>query len=362
MSLYLQNIQVSHKNQPILYETDLKFEANSFNILLGATGAGKTSLIRLIAGLDRPTQGRILFNGQDVTQLHVRKRNNSVVYQQFINYPSMTVFDNIASSLKMKHLPKSEVQAKVEQVMEMLQITRFRSRKPDELSGGQQQRLAIARALVKDSDIILLDEPLVNLDYKLREDLRNEIREIFRKRDSMVFYATTEPEEPLLLGGKTVVMEKGKVLQYGATREVYDHPNHINVGRIFSYPKMNMAQCELKDGFLHISSTLKVKASSRMKDLAPGSYMMGVRAHHLILAGKVSARSLELTVNLAEINGSDTLVHVNSGDTIEWIMHLDRIHNFSLGQKVQVDLKENSIYLFDGSGNLLSSPNQLTTS
>ncbi|MCG8334684.1 MAG: ABC transporter ATP-binding protein [Proteobacteria bacterium] len=358
MSLHLDRIHVKYKNQPILYETDLKFEANSFNILLGATGAGKTSLIRLIAGLDTPTKGRILFNGKDVTNLHVRKRNNSVVYQQFINYPSMNVFDNIASSLKMKGLPKDEITEKVEKVMDTLQISRFRKRKPDELSGGQQQRLAIARALVKDSDIILLDEPLVNLDYKLREDLRNEIREIFKQKGTIVFYATTEPEEPLLLGGKVVVMEEGRVLQYGPTREVYDHPNHINVGRIFSYPKMNMAECELKEGFLQITPNLKVKASERFKDITPGKYIMGVRAHHLILSSENSERSLELEVNLAEINGSDTLVHLNNGKSIEWIMHLDRIYNFSLQQKVQVDIKENSIFLFDDSGKLLSSPNQ----
>ncbi len=358
MSLHLERIHVTYKNQPILYETDLKFETNSFNILLGATGAGKTSLIRLIAGLDKPTEGKVIFNGEDVTDLHVRKRNNSVVYQQFINYPSMNVFDNIASSLKMKGLPKKEITEKVEKVMEMLQISRFRKRKPDELSGGQQQRLAIARALVKDSDIILLDEPLVNLDYKLREDLRNEIREIFKQRDTIVFYATTEPEEPLLLGGKVVVMEEGRVLQYGPTREVYDHPNHIKVGRIFSYPKMNTAECELKDGFLHISQNLKVKASEQFKDIAPGKYVMGVRAHHLSLSTENSERSLELAVNLAEINGSDTLVHLNNGTNIEWIMHLNRVFNFSLQQKIQVDIKENSIFLFDKSGTLLSSPNQ----
>jgi glycerol transport system ATP-binding protein len=306
--------------------------------------------------LDKPTTGRILFQGEDITDVHVRKRNNSVVYQQFINYPSMSVFDNIASSLKVKRLSKTEIRKKVNGVMEMLQIDKFHSRKPSELSGGQQQRLAIARALVKDSDIILLDEPLVNLDYKLREDLRNEIREIFRQRKSIVFYATTEPEEPLLLGGDVVVLEAGKVLQHGPTKQVYHHPNHVRVGRIFSYPKMNMAECELKEGYLIISPKLRVKSSDRFKDIKPGRYLMGVRAHHLSLADTSSKRSLELVVNLAEINGSDTLVHLANGKAIEWIMQLDRVMNFSLEQKIQVEIKENSIFLFNESGTLLSSP------
>ena len=162
--------------------------------------------MRVIAGLDKVTSGKVSLDGEDVTGLSVQKRNISMVYQQFINYPNLTVYDNIASPLKLSGTSAAEIKKRVNETANMLHIESFLKRYPLELSGGQQQRTAMARALVKDAQIILFDEPLVNLDYKLREELRQELRELFKARNSIAIYATTEANEALALGGTTSLM------------------------------------------------------------------------------------------------------------------------------------------------------------
>ena len=180
MSLTLEHVSRTVEGQTWIDDANLSFEPGSFNVLLGRTLSGKTSLMRLMAGLDKPDSGRILMNGVDVTQRPVRLRNVSMVYQQFINYPTMTVFENIASPLRQGGVSNELIQSKVLETAKMLRIEKFLQRYPLELSGGQQQRTAMARALVKDAELILFDEPLVNLDYKLREELRQEMRELFK--------------------------------------------------------------------------------------------------------------------------------------------------------------------------------------
>lgn len=172
MSLILENIDHMVNGATHIEGVNLELAPGSFNVLLGRTLAGKTTLMRIMAGLETPTRGRVLMHGEDVTRKSVRKRNVSMVYQQFINYPSLTVFDNIASPLKLARVPRDEIRERVHDTARMLHIEHLLGRYPSELSGGQQQRTAMGRALVKDADLILFDEPLVNLDYKLREEFR----------------------------------------------------------------------------------------------------------------------------------------------------------------------------------------------
>ncbi len=198
MGLSLQNIDKIVNQETHLKDINLDFESGSRNVLLGRTLSGKTSLLRIMAGIDRPTRGKILIDGKDVTGVSVRKRSIAMVYQQFINYPSLTVYKNIASPLKIAGVSKSELDRRVRETAEMLHIEDLLNRLPAELSGGQQQRIAIARALVKDAQLLLMDEPLVNLDYKLREELRVELHDIFEERKAIVVYTTTEPTEALI--------------------------------------------------------------------------------------------------------------------------------------------------------------------
>jgi ABC-type nitrate/sulfonate/bicarbonate transport system ATPase subunit len=197
MQLSLQGIGHQVGPATFLYPLDLSLESGAVTVLLGATQAGKTTLMRLMAGLDAPSSGLVWFDGTDVTGVPVRKRNVAMVYQQFINYTSMTVADNIASPLRLRK--ESDIERRVLELARKLHIEPFLERMPGELSGGQQQRVALARALAKDAPLMLFDEPLVNLDYKLREELRDELTQLFASGDSTVVYATTEPTEALLL-------------------------------------------------------------------------------------------------------------------------------------------------------------------
>ena len=201
MSLELKNVTKRVGADVYIHETSLKLEEGSFNILLGTTLAGKTTLMQLMAGLDRPSSGEVWFADKNVTGIPVQKRNVSMVYQQFINYPNFSVYENIASPLRVAGMPQKEIDVRVQKAADLLRLSPMLKRRPNELSGGQQQRTAIARALVKDFDLILLDEPLANLDYKLREELRDELPKLFAGRKCIVVYATTEPSEALLFGG-----------------------------------------------------------------------------------------------------------------------------------------------------------------
>ncbi len=217
MTLELRKVTKSVGGNVHIHETNLTLEEGTFNVLLGTTLSGKTTLMQLMAGLDKPSSGEIWFRGKNVTGVAVQKRNVSMVYQQFINYPHLTVYENIASPLRVIGVDNAKIKERVGKVAELLRLVPMLQRKPAELSGGQQQRTAIARALVKDSDIILLDEPLANLDYKLREELRDELPRLFHDRHCIVAYATTEPVEALLFGGNTATLHEGRVTQFGPT-------------------------------------------------------------------------------------------------------------------------------------------------
>ncbi len=231
-------------------DVSLVLEKGTVNVLLGPTLSGKTSLMRLMAGLDRPTSGRVLVDGKSVTGVSVRQRNVAMVYQQFINYPAMSVYDNIASPLRLQGASKAVIDTKVHEAAELLKLTEFLDRTPLNLSGGQQQRTALARALVKGAELVLLDEPLANLDYKLREELRVELPRLFAETGAVFVYATTEPHEALLLGGKTITLHEGAVTQFGPTIDVYNQPVDLQTAQTFSDPPMNIISADVQDGQL----------------------------------------------------------------------------------------------------------------
>jgi glycerol transport system ATP-binding protein len=336
-----------------LHPMSLMPAPDAVTVLLGATQAGKTSLMRIMAGLDVPSSGRVLVDGRDVTGTPVRERNVAMVYQQFINYPSMTVFDNIASPLKLSGQSKADIQRRVRELADKLHIDVFLDRLPAELSGGQQQRVALARALAKNAPLMLLDEPLVNLDYKLREELREELTQLFSAGDSTVVYATTEPGEALLLGGYTAVMDAGELLQYGPTAEVFHQPKSLRVARAFSDPPMNLLAAEVAEGGVRLNGgpLLAVK----LPHGASRSLTLGIRASAVRVAPRPGDAALPGSVELAEISGSDTFVHVHTA-VGGIVAQLTGVHDFALGSAITLHVNPAQIYAFDQAGDLLIAP------
>jgi glycerol transport system ATP-binding protein len=351
MELVLEQIEQRVGASTYLYPIDLKLVPRAVTVLLGATQAGKTTLMRVMAGLDKPVKGRVLTDGVDVTGKPVRERNVAMVYQQFINYPSMTVADNIGSPLKLRK--EKNIDARVKELASKLHIDAFLQRLPAELSGGQQQRVALARALAKNAPLMLLDEPLVNLDYKLREELRDELTDLFASGESTVVYATTEPTEALLLGGYTAVMDAGELLQYGPTADVFHHPKSIRVARAFSDPPMNLLEARATQSGVVLNGDVNLVLT-----LPPGhanELTLGIRAGALRVTQRAGDIALVGKVELAEISGSDTFVHVST-KVGELVAQLTGVHVFSLGEAITLYVNPAQAYVFAADGNLLVAP------
>ncbi len=331
-----------------IHDTSLVFEEDSFNTLLGPTLSGKTTLMQLMAGLDRPTSGEIWFRGQNVTGVPVQKRNVSMVYQQFINYPNFSVYENIASPLRVARFAKAEIDRRVMEAADLLRLTPMLARRPSELSGGQQQRTAIARALVKDSDIVLLDEPLANLDYKLREELRDELPKFFAGRNCIVVYATTEPTEALLFGGNTATLHDGRVTQFGKTAEIYRRPADLISARVFSDPPINTADVE-KRGDVVLIGQIRLPVGPAARGLPDGHYVIGIRPHHITSSPTEGAAAIEGTVLIAELSGSESVVHFDlNGQT--WVSQSPGIHPFEVGSRARLHVDMNHTLFFDLDG------------
>ena len=350
MTLKLDNISQTVAGQVHLYPLDMVLAPNAVTVLLGATQAGKTSLMRLMAGLDLPSTGQIWVDGHNVTGVGVRDRNVAMVYQQFINYPSMSVYDNIASPLRLRG--DSHIDEQVQAMAKRLRIDPFLKRLPAELSGGQQQRVALARALAKRAPLMFLDEPLVNLDYKLREELREDLTQLFEAGSGTVVYATTEPSEALLLGGYTAVMKEGRVLQYGPTLEVFRQPQSLDVARAFSDPPINVLQATPQAGAWRLDNGSMFKLENT-DPAAP--VQLGLRATALRTEQRPADLSMPGRVQLAEISGTDTFVHLDCGG-LELVLQKTGVHGFDIGQAMNVFIDPHDAYVFDAAGALLRLP------
>jgi glycerol transport system ATP-binding protein len=290
----------------------------------------------------------------------VRRRNVAMVYQQFINYPSLTVYENIASPLRIAGRSAAEIETKVAALAQTLHLTPFLSRYPAELSGGQQQRTALARALAKDAGLLLLDEPLVNLDYKLREELRLELAQLFAQRKTTVVYATTEPLEALQLGGYSAALSEGRLLQFGPTLEVFRRPATLTVARAFSDPPLNVlpAQLDSDRAAARLNDGTRLPLPPPARSPATGEVLLGMRAHELALS-RTTPQQIAISgrVELAEISGSHTFIHVARAD-VPLIAQVAGVHDFSLNEPCTLYVEPRSLYGFDREGRLLFAPEQ----
>ena len=354
MSIELVQVVKKVGAQTHIHATDLTLEEGGFNILLGTTGAGKTTMMRLMAGLEPPTAGRVLFAGRDVTGVPVQRRNVAMVYQQFINYPNLSVFENIASPLRVARVDAAQVRARVGRVAELLKLTQMLERRPAELSGGQQQRTALARALVKDAGLVLLDEPLANLDYKLREELREELPLLLADKGATVVYATSEPMEALLLGGHTATLHQGRVTQFGPTLETYTRPADLVTARVFADPPLNTAPVTKRDGNFHLLDVASWPAVGVCEGFPDGDYVLGVRPYHLGPTRRSDAGiAVRVRVLVAELSGSDSIIHVAIGNRT-WVSQTRGIHQAAVGMDETMFLDPDRFMYFDVAGALLA--------
>ncbi|MEA3536499.1 ABC transporter ATP-binding protein [Rhizobium sp. CC-YZS058] len=348
--LELKNIAKVVGADTHIHPTSLTLERGSLNVLLGPTLSGKTSLMRLMAGLDKPTSGTLHMDGKDVTGVRVQDRSVAMVYQQFINYPAMTVYENIASPMRIAGKDQATIDREVRKAAELMKLTPYLDRTPLNLSGGQQQRTALARAIVKNAGLILLDEPLANLDYKLREELREELPKLFAASGSIFVYATTEPAEALMLGGHTATMSLGRVTQFGPTIDVYRRPVDLVSARTFADPPLNTIALTKSGSTLRRGEAAILPLPAHLAGVADGPVTIAFQPHHLALKPAFDgAPALPARVIVSEIAGSESFIHVES-EGARWVMLEHGIHNLDPDMQTHVYVDTRHLMAFDANG------------
>jgi glycerol transport system ATP-binding protein len=362
MGIVVENVTQIYEGKTVLDDISLEVKDGDLVTFFAPTGHGKTTLLRVMAGVDKPDKGKIYYDGKDVTNVNVGKRNVAMVYQWFINYPSMTVYENIASPLRVskEKFSKEEIDRRVRETADLMKIGALLDQHPSEISGGQQQRLAIARSIVKKADYIFLDEPLTNLDYKLREELRLELKKIFRDRDrGAVIFATPEPVDALSLSTHVGFLNEGRLLQYGPVDEVYHNPLFKEVGAFFSYPSMNIFECvKIVEGtrvWLQATDQLKIDVAEFQDTLKEDRYLLGIRAHALSVVKKAESMiPIQATVKLSEVVGSDTELHLDH-QGIHLVVLLQGMGSYALDSEITVYVHTNRFFVYDkASGKLIA--------
>ncbi|MBW6422460.1 ABC transporter ATP-binding protein [Rhizobium sp. XQZ8] len=352
--LEMRNIAKMVGGEYHIHPTSLAFDRGSLNVLLGPTLSGKTSLMRLMAGLDRPTSGSIVFDGTDVTGVAVQKRNVAMVYQQFINYPAFTVYENIASPMRIAGKDATTIDREVRKAAELLRLTPYLDRTPLNLSGGQQQRTALARALVKNASLVLMDEPLANLDYKLREELREELPRIFAQSGAIFVYATTEPSEALLLGGNTAALSEGRITQYGPTIDVYRRPVDLVTAKTFADPPLNFIDVVKSGGSFQHQGTDGIGVPPHLSALPDGPVTIAFHPHHLGFSAQTgTAVKLRAKTQISEITGSESFVHMNFAG-VRWVMLAPGIHDIDPDTDIDLFLDTRHLLAFGTDGRAIA--------
>ena len=346
------------------FSLDVAFSSKAKRIaLFGPSGAGKSLTLRAVAGLLRPDAGRIDINGRalfDSAQgicLPPQSRRVAYLFQDYALFPHLTVAQNVAFGMRRgwRNPPRKQVSEQARRWVDAFELGAIVGSYPHEISGGQKQRVALARALVKNAPLILLDEPLVNLDYKLREELRDELSALFAQGRSTVIYATTEPGEALLLGGYTAVLDEGRLLQYGPTAEVFHRPSSIRVARAFSDPPMNLFAAARRPGGFELPGGVRVE---RPLPAGAGDITAGLRAGALDVHEQPGHIALDSVVKLAEISGSDTFVHAETAAG-EVVAQLPGVHRCTLDQRLRLYFDPAQTYAFGADGALLAAPGWL---
>jgi multiple sugar transport system ATP-binding protein len=348
-SVELKKLDLHFGSVEVLNDLNLEIEKGEFLVLLGSSGCGKSTLLNCIAGLLEITNGQIFIEGKNVTWSEPSERGIGMVFQSYALYPQMTVEGNLSFGLKNAKLPKDEIQKRVARAAEILQIEPLLKRKPSALSGGQRQRVAIGRALVRDVDVFLFDEPLSNLDAKLRADLRIEIKQLHQKLHNTMIYVTHDQIEAMTLADRIAIMKGGKILQLASPDEIYNKPKVKYVAEFIGSPTMNFMNGSISSNQF-TSDLFDCALDDYESDQLnfSGEAILGVRAEHILSGESASLAQVQLkgSVELLEPLGSDILARVNVDGSLFWV-RLDGHSNVSLNQELTIGFGTENIHLFD---------------
>lgn len=342
----LRNITKTFKQTVALSALSFEVRDNEFFVLLGPTGAGKTTTLRIIAGLEKPDDGSIVFDGDAVNTLQPADRDIAFVFQQYSLYPTMSVFDNLAFPLRspIRQTPEAEIKARITKAAEMLRISHLLERKTARLSGGEMQRVSLGRAIVRNPRIFLMDEPLSNLDAKLRESLRVELKHIQKTQASTTLFVTHDQIEALTMADRIGVLREGKLVQVGTPNDIYDRPTTTFVAQLVGTPRINLHRAVRNDGMIQIeNSGVQLPAPAAT---LPGQFTLGIRPEDI----KISEQgSLHGRVALIEPLGVETVVHLKSG-TQSLLCIQPGITALRLNDEVQFDVERERLHYFDADG------------
>ena len=358
------SLQVTEQGVVAVQSFDLDIQDNEFIVLVGPSGCGKSTTLRMVAGLEEISGGELYIDGKLMNDVEPKNRDIAMVFQSYALYPHMTVYENMAFPLKLRKVPKDEIDRRVRDAAAILDITQFLDRKPKAMSGGQRQRVAIGRAIVREPKVLLMDEPLSNLDAKLRNQMRAEIIKLRQKINTTFIYVTHDQTEAMTLGDRIVIMKDGFVQQVGTPQEVFDHPANLFVAGFIGTPQMNFFDAQLtKDGgkYFVTAGGCKVElspekeAALNTKDVPTQDITLGVRPSHMILSDSTE-NTLAATVDVSEMMGSEVHFHASvlGRDVVVIVptMDLNGSHakSFSTGDRLNLTFNGNVCHVFDKDG------------
>ena len=340
--LELQNITKVYPNgTKAVNETSLNIEKGEFVVFVGPSGCGKSTLLRMIAGLEDITAGEIALDGTIINKIDPSERDVAMVFQNYALYPHMTVYNNMAYGLKNRGISKQEIEDKVNEVAKLLEIDQYLSRKPSMLSGGQRQRVAMGRAIVRNPKIFLFDEPLSNLDAKLRNQMRLEIKKLQRQMGVTSIFVTHDQTEAMTLGDRIVVINNGIVEQVGTPKDIYSKPNTKFVAEFIGSPQMNIFNCKIDNGIAKIdNNSINLDKSINVDDAS-----IGIRPDDIQIS---DSGSISCKANLVEYLGSDMIIYSSIGDQ-EFSCKLSSKIDVKAGDEFKFDIQPSLVHVFDNS-------------
>lgn len=358
--LILKNVRKVFDDEVVAVQNfNIKIEDKEFIVLVGPSGCGKSTTLRMIAGLDDITEGEVYIDGRLVNNVPPKDRDIAMVFQDYALYPHMTVYDNIGYGLKLRKYPKRVIDEKVKEAAKILDIEELLKRKPKALSGGQRQRVAIGRAIVRNPKVFLMDEPLSNLDAKLRNQMRAEILKLRQKIQTTFIYVTHDQTEAMTLGDRIVILKEGFVQQIGTPREVFYNPANIFVAGFIGVPQMNFFDAELikTDKYYALVGDKKICLSEKRqaflneKNEIPQKITIGVRPEHMHITQ--SADGLKGVIDVVEVMGSSIYIHFKFNDKTATLLEKDKMleeKKFNIGDDIGFEFKEEYIHIFDENG------------